>query len=150
QDCAAPSPGCASRPMSSIFRGDTARCRSGRAPPPLARHRGAGSSRTPPAASTPIRRQTATTRAADHGAMAAERQVTRIIVGGDALALSTAHEMCLIPSQRVIVLWPADPEFAAAVEAVGANFVAGRPESRDGLAAAGVGEAASILALSRD
>ena len=47
-------------------------------------------------------------------------------------------------------LWPADPEFAASVEAVGASFVAGRPESHDGLVRAGVHRAASILALSRD
>ena len=73
-----------------------------------------------------------------------------IIVGGDALALSAAHELCLIPGQRVIVLWPGDPEFAAAVKAVGARFVAGRPDSRDGLEAAGVMSAVSILALSQN
>src|SRR2546423_2683705 len=73
-----------------------------------------------------------------------------IIVGGDALALSTARELCLIPGYRVVVLWPEDGEFARAVAAVGAVFVAGRPDSRDGLEAAGVGEAVSILALSRD
>jgi voltage-gated potassium channel Kch len=75
---------------------------------------------------------------------------TMIIVGGDALALSTAREICQLPDHRVVVLWPADLEFAIAVEAVGAVFVAGRPESREGLAAAGVAEAVSILALSRD
>ena len=73
-----------------------------------------------------------------------------IIVGGDALALSTARELCLVPGHRVVVLWPEDAEFARAVAAVGAVFVAGRPDSRDGLEAAGVGEAVSILALSRD
>ena len=31
-----------------------------------------------------------------------------IIVGGDALALSTAREICLLPGHRVVVLWPAD------------------------------------------
>ena len=73
-----------------------------------------------------------------------------IIVGGDALALSTARELCLVPGHRVVVLWPEDAEFARAVAAVGAVFVAGRPDSRDGLEAAGVAEAVSILALSRD
>src|SRR5438128_3793467 len=73
-----------------------------------------------------------------------------IIVGGDALALSTAHELCLVPGHRVVVLWPEDAEFARAVAAVGAAFVAGRPDSRDGLEAAGVGQAVSILALSGD
>lgn len=77
-------------------------------------------------------------------------EVTTIIVGGDALALSAAHELCLIPRQHVVVLWPADPEFATAVEAVGAQFAAGRPDSRDGLAAAGVTKATAILALSPD
>ena len=73
-----------------------------------------------------------------------------IIVGGDALALSTARELCLVPGYRVVVLWPEDAEFARAAAAVGAVFVTGRPDSRDGLEAAGVAEAVSILALSRD
>jgi voltage-gated potassium channel Kch len=73
-----------------------------------------------------------------------------IIVGGDALALSAAHEVGQLPDHRVVVLWPADAEFAAAVAATGAALVAGRPESREGLEAAGVGEAVSILALARD
>ncbi len=73
-----------------------------------------------------------------------------IIVGGDALALSTARELCLVPGYRVVVLWPEDAEFARAAAAVGAVFVTGRPDSRDGLEAAGVTEAISILALSRD
>src|SRR5205823_10019431 len=73
-----------------------------------------------------------------------------IIIGGDALALRTARELCLLQSHRVVVLWPADAEFARAVEGVGAEFVAGRPESRDGLEAAGVADAVTILALSRD
>jgi len=75
---------------------------------------------------------------------------TVIVVGGDALALSTAHELCQLPDHRVVVLWPADGQFAAAVAAAGAVFVAHRPESRDGLQAAGVDEAVSILALARD
>lgn len=75
---------------------------------------------------------------------------TMIIVGGDALALSAARELSLVPGRRVVVLWPADPEFAAAVGTAGATFVAGRPESDEGLAAAGVQHAVSILALSRD
>ncbi len=73
-----------------------------------------------------------------------------IVVGGDALALSTASEICSLGGHRVVVLWPADAEFARAVERVGAVFVAGRPESGGGLERAGVGEAVSILALSRD
>src|SRR6478672_4965229 len=75
---------------------------------------------------------------------------TVIIIGGDALALSTAREISQVPGHRVVVLWPADLEFAVAVEAAGAVFVAGRPDSSDGLEAAGVRHAVSILALSRD
>lgn len=82
--------------------------------------------------------------------MPADGNPTVIIVGGDALALSTAHEVSGLPDHRVVVLWPADNEFAALVAASGAEFVAGRPESRGGLEAAGVNEAVSILALSRD
>ncbi|HTV90460.1 MAG TPA: NAD-binding protein [Stellaceae bacterium] len=78
------------------------------------------------------------------------REATIIIVGGDALALSAAQELSLMPGHRVVVLWPGDGEFAAAVEAAGATFAAGRPDSRDGLCAAGVSDAISILALSQD
>jgi Trk K+ transport system NAD-binding subunit len=73
-----------------------------------------------------------------------------IIVGGDALALSTARELSLAPGHRVTVLWPADPEFAREVETAGATVVAARPESQDGLVRAGVREATAILALSGD
>jgi voltage-gated potassium channel Kch len=82
--------------------------------------------------------------------MAASDDVTMVIIGGDALALSTARDISLIPGTRVVVLWPASSEFAAAVKAAGAVFVAGRPESREGLAEAGVEDAISILALSDD
>ncbi len=85
-------------------------------------------------------------------AAASERTMipTMIIVGGDALALGTAREISRLQGYRVIVLWPTEPEFAGAVEAVGAVFVVGRPDSSDGLAAAGVERAVSILALSGD
>jgi voltage-gated potassium channel Kch len=73
-----------------------------------------------------------------------------IIVGGDMLALSTARELGRLPDHRVVVLWAADGEFAASVKDAGAEFVAGRPESRAGLKAAGVDDAVSILALSSD
>src|ERR1700730_1371356 len=79
-----------------------------------------------------------------------DKDLLMIIVGGDALALSTARELCQLRGRRIIVLWPSDPEFARAVEGVGADFVAGRPDSRDGLEMAGVAEAVTILALSRD
>lgn len=75
---------------------------------------------------------------------------TIIVVGGDALALGTARELCAAADRRVVVLWPEDAEFAAAVEGTGARFVAGRPESHEGLVRAGVHQAGAILALSRD
>lgn len=73
-----------------------------------------------------------------------------IIVGGDALAVSTAREICGRPGHRVIVLWPGDDEFDRAIEAIGAGLVSGQPENRDSLERAGVHEAETILALSRD
>jgi voltage-gated potassium channel Kch len=82
--------------------------------------------------------------------MAAAGKPTMIVVGGDALALSTAHDISLLHDHRVVVLWPQEGEFAAAVEACGAVFVAARPESREGLEAAGVEHAVSLLALARD
>ena len=47
--------------------------------------------------------------------MAAPGDVTMIIIGGDALALSTARDIALIPGHRIVVLWPANLEFAAAI-----------------------------------
>ena len=43
-----------------------------------------------------------------------------IIVGGDALALNTAREICARPGNRVNVLWQDDSEFEHAVEDIGA------------------------------
>src|SRR5437016_9318472 len=82
--------------------------------------------------------------------MPADRDLLMIIVGGDALALSTARELSLLQCRRIVVLWPADLEFASAVEAVGAQFIAGRPDSRAGLEMAGVSDAVTILALSHN
>ena len=47
--------------------------------------------------------------------MPADRDLLMIIVGGDALALSTARELSLLQGRRIVVLWPADLEFASAV-----------------------------------
>jgi voltage-gated potassium channel Kch len=73
-----------------------------------------------------------------------------IVVGGDALALSTAQELCALQGYRVVVLWPRGADFARAVEGVGAVFIAARPDSGEGLARAGVERAITILALSPD
>src|ERR1700730_13847545 len=81
---------------------------------------------------------------------APDNDLLMVIVGGDSLVSSTAREPCQLRGRRVAVRWPRGREFARAVEGVGADFVAGRPDSRDGLEMAGVAEAVSILALSRD
>ena len=74
-----------------------------------------------------------------------------IIVGGGAIALSTAQELCFLQGLRVVVVWTSDPEFARSVEGVGAVFIAAtRPDSSEGLERAGVRRALTILALSPD
>src|ERR1700758_1429153 len=74
-----------------------------------------------------------------------------IVVGGGAIALSTAEELCALQGHRVVVLWRRDPDLARAVESIGAVFItAGRPDSGEGLDRAGVRLAVTILALSPD
>ena len=73
-----------------------------------------------------------------------------IVVGDDALALGVAAEILALQGHRVCVLGHAHAEFARSIERVGARFVAGRPDSAEGLERAGVKEAVTILALSRD
>jgi voltage-gated potassium channel Kch len=73
-----------------------------------------------------------------------------IIAGGDALALGTAQELCVLQGHHVVVLWRRDPDFARAVETVGAVFIAGQPDTPETLAQAGVARAITILAISGD
>ena len=74
-----------------------------------------------------------------------------VVVGGGAIALSTAGELCALQDHRVVVLWRRDPDFGRAVEGVGAAFVAAaRPDSAEALDRAGVRRAITILALSPD
>ena len=74
-----------------------------------------------------------------------------IVVGGGAIALSTAQELCALQGHRVVVLWRRDPDLARAVESIGAIFItAARPDSGEGLDRAGVRHAITILALSPD
>src|SRR5437764_11796373 len=74
-----------------------------------------------------------------------------IVVGGGAIALSTAQELGALQGHRVVVLWRRDPDLARAVETIRAAFVpAARPDSRGGLDRAGVRHAITILALSPD
>jgi voltage-gated potassium channel Kch len=73
-----------------------------------------------------------------------------LVVGDDALAISTAAEICRQPGHRVTVLGGGGEEFAESALAVGASFVAGRADSSDSLDRAGVGGATTIIAVSRD
>ena len=74
-----------------------------------------------------------------------------IVVGGGAIALSTAQELCALQGHRVVVLWRRDPDLERAVEEIGAVFIiAARPDSSEGLDRAGVRHAITILALSPD
>ncbi len=73
-----------------------------------------------------------------------------IVVGGDALALRTAQELCALQGRRIVVLWRQNPDFARMVEAVGAVFVAAQPDTAEGVERAGVRQAGSIIALSPD
>ena len=73
-----------------------------------------------------------------------------IVVGGGAIALSTAQELCALQGHRVVVLWRRDPDFARAVEGIGAVYIGARPDSDEGLDRAGVRHAVTILALSPD
>src|SRR5438876_10446031 len=74
-----------------------------------------------------------------------------IVVGGGAIALSTAQELCALQGHRVVVIWRPDRDLAHAVEGIGAVFItAARPDSGEGLDRAGVRPAISILALSPD
>ena len=41
-----------------------------------------------------------------------------IVVGGGAIALSTAQELCALQGHRVVVLWRRDPDLARAVESI--------------------------------
>jgi Trk K+ transport system NAD-binding subunit len=73
-----------------------------------------------------------------------------IVVGGDALALATAQELCALQGQRVVVLWHGDPDLVRAAECLGAIFITAHPDSAEGLERAGVRNAVTILALSAD
>lgn len=73
-----------------------------------------------------------------------------LVVGGDPLALRVTEELCATQGHRVALIWNNDPEVAAQVERIGAEFLGYAPNDFDSLRAAGVLEAASIMALSDD
>ncbi len=73
-----------------------------------------------------------------------------IVVGGDALALNTAQELCMLGGHQVVVLWHGHPDFVSVVECVGAVFITAHPDTKEGLDRAGIRHAVTILALSPD
>ncbi len=73
-----------------------------------------------------------------------------LVVGGDKLALRVTEELCATAGHRVALMWHHDPEIAAYAEKLGAEFLGFPPNDFDSLHAAGVDEAASIMALSDD
>lgn len=73
-----------------------------------------------------------------------------LVIGDDALAISTAAEVCRLPGHRVTVLGGAGEEFANAAAGAGASYVAGRADSSDSLDRAGVASATTIIAVSRN
>ncbi len=72
-----------------------------------------------------------------------------LVIGDDALAISTAAEICRLPGHRVAVLG-GDEELGKLAVAAGASFVAGRADSSDSLDQAGVASATTIIAVSRN
>src|SRR5690349_4242025 len=82
--------------------------------------------------------------------MAAPDDPVMIVVGGGAIALKTAQELCTLQRHRVVVVWTRHPDFARVVEGVGAVYIAARPDSVEALDRAGVRHAITILALSPD
>jgi Trk K+ transport system NAD-binding subunit len=77
-------------------------------------------------------------------------EVLTLVLGDDALALSTAAEICRLPGHSVTVLGPASEEFAKSVATIGAKLVSGLPHHGDALERAGVANATTIIAVSRD
>lgn len=71
-----------------------------------------------------------------------------LVIGDDALAISTAAEICRLPGHRVTVVGSGGEDFTQAVANAGAHFVAGRADSRDSLHRADVAEAETIIAVS--
>jgi Trk K+ transport system NAD-binding subunit len=73
-----------------------------------------------------------------------------LVVGGDKLALRVTEELCATQGHRVAHIWHHDPEIAAHVKRLGAEFLGLDPNDFESLRKAGVPEAASIMALSDD
>jgi len=77
-------------------------------------------------------------------------EVLTLVLGDDALALSTASELLRLPGHQVAVLGPANEEFMQSVTAIGARLVSGLPHHGDALERAGVQRAETIIAVSRN
>jgi len=84
------------------------------------------------------------------GRVAAPDGPLTLVLGDDALALSTASEVLRLPGHQVTVLGPANEEFTKSVAAIGARLISGLPHHGDALERAGVHRAETIIAVSRD
>jgi voltage-gated potassium channel Kch len=73
-----------------------------------------------------------------------------LVVGGDKLSVRVTEELCATQGHRVALMWHPDAELAARVKDLGATFLGLPPDDFESLRAAGVLEAASIMALSED
>ncbi|HXC28042.1 MAG TPA: NAD-binding protein [Stellaceae bacterium] len=80
----------------------------------------------------------------------ATAEVLTLVLGDDALALSTASELLRLPGHQVTVLGPGNDEFTKSVAAIGARLISGLPHHGDALERAGVQRAETIIAVSRD
>jgi Trk K+ transport system NAD-binding subunit len=73
-----------------------------------------------------------------------------LVVGGDALAERVCSELTATSGHQVRVVWSLDAKRQAAFHALGAGVAPLEPDSDDSLIAAGVLDAAALLALSGD
>jgi len=77
-------------------------------------------------------------------------EMLTVVVGGDALALKVCYELAQTPGGRIAVLWKRDDDLREQVERLGGSFHARSADEGAGLLAAGVREAAAVIAVGDD
>jgi Trk K+ transport system NAD-binding subunit len=73
-----------------------------------------------------------------------------LVVGGDALAVRVCEELLATQGHRVALLWMHDLALEEKLERLGCTYYPHAPNDYDALRIAGVGDAASIMALADD
>ncbi|MBV8642288.1 MAG: NAD-binding protein [Candidatus Eremiobacteraeota bacterium] len=73
-----------------------------------------------------------------------------LVVGGDMLAVRVCEELCATQGHRVALLWVHDHGLATKLDRLGCDYFPHPPNDYESLQTAGVGDAASIMALSED